>query len=80
MTKYKISRAEYFIDKTGKRWVVYLSVVDGNAYCSIHDSTGLTDDEAKGKYSKKEGWQYGKFRREHYRQVQSQWQQVQILN
>lgn len=74
MKKYKITRAE-FVPKliNGKRWVCYWSVVEGNAYASVHDCTGLSDEEAKGVYDKKEGYLHGKFRREHFRQVREQY-------
>lgn len=72
MTKYKIQRVE-FVDKLikNKRWIAYLSVVEGNAYATLHDCTGLTDEEAKGDYDKNKGWLHGNFCREHYRQVES---------
>jgi hypothetical protein len=74
MTKYKITRAEFFTDKKGKRWVIYFSVVEGNCYASVHDITGLTDEQAKGVFDKKDGYLHGKFRREHFRQVTDQYQ------
>lgn len=65
MTQYKISRAEFYKAK----WVIYFSVVDGNCFCSIHDRTGLTDEQAAGRKDKKEGYLHGYFRRAHYREV-----------
>lgn len=65
MKKYKITGAWLF----GTKWVVYSSLMGNNRYATTHDRTGLTDVEALGVKDKKEGWQHGKFRREHYRQV-----------
>lgn len=76
MKKYKITRAEFYLDKKGKRWVIYFSVVESNCYCSIHDATGLSDEQARGTFDKKEGYLHGKFRREHFRQVTSQVQEI----
>lgn len=76
MTKYKITRAEFYTDSKGKRWVIYFTPVEGCCYTSIHDSTGLSEEQAKGVLDKKEGYLHGKFRREHFRQVTEQLHQV----
>ena len=51
---------------------MYFSIADGNCYASMHDRTGLSDEQAKGVFDKKEGYLHGKFRREHFRQVDEQ--------
>ena len=65
MPKYKITRIEFYKGK----WAIYFSIVDGACYCSMHDRTGLTDQQVTGDYDKKNGHQHAYFRRAHYREV-----------
>lgn len=40
--QFPVTRYEFF-----KNQVIYISVFEGNAYCSFHNRGGLTDEKAK---------------------------------
>jgi hypothetical protein len=71
MKEYKIAKAAMYVDKKGARWVVYISLIEGAVFSSVHKCEGLSDIQAMGEVKdKKVGYEHGAFRREHFRQVQ----------
>lgn len=40
----------YFFTKGDKRFVVYSTLYQSGRYASFHDCTGLTEEQAKGKF------------------------------
>lgn len=41
----------YFLtNKDGRKHVVYSTLYKDGRYCSMHDATGLTDEQARGKF------------------------------
>jgi hypothetical protein len=40
----------YFFTKSDKRFVVYSTLYQSGRYASFHDCTGLTEEQAKGKF------------------------------